>query len=111
MPDWGSCDVVPCELVVPCEPVLPCELVPDVPEVEPLVWANAAPGPMARAADRMPAVMTCFKYMNNILLCCRACGVSGCVASERQPITEQGGYQSGTAEVARIVLRRHNATH
>ena len=25
----------------------------------------------------MPAVMTCFKYMNNILLCCRAWGVSG----------------------------------
>ena len=75
--------MVPCEpswcpgTLVPCEPVVPCELVPDVPELEPLVCANAAPGPNARAADRMPAVMTCFKYMNNILLCCRACGVSG----------------------------------
>ena len=74
------CELLPWELVpwelVPWE-LVPCELVPDVPEVDPLVCANAAQGAIARAADRMPAVMTCFRYMNNILLCCRAVGVSG----------------------------------
>jgi hypothetical protein len=39
----------------------------EVPDEDPLVCANATPGPSARAADRMPAVMTCFRYMNNIL--------------------------------------------